>query len=233
MRGPAIILFLLFSLATSVASAGLIYTGSLSSETGGIQGSGVWVDVTLLREKDYPNWVPATLTWTVSENPDMSWRYQYELTVYRGDISHMIIETSLNFAFEDVLNCTENYQVEWFPPGPSTPGMPDNIYGVKFDGLTETTETITFDSWRTPIWGNFYSKDGRAGGEQNAVWNTGFPDPGFDPYSEPSDGSLSYHILVPDTVLGPSEVIPEPASIVLLLAGLSGLLLSTRNKRSG
>jgi len=186
--------------------------------------------MSLLPLAEQPNWVPAAITWTVSENPDLSWHYVYELTVYRGDVSHMIIETSLNFTIGDVLNCTEDYDVQWYTPGPSNPLMPENIYGVKFDDLTETTEVITFDSSRMPVWGNFYSRDGVAGGGgQNAVWNAGFVDPEFDPETPIYDGSYRYHIIVPNTEIA-GEVIPEPASVALLLMGLPGLALYARRR---
>jgi len=224
-----IILALLLLPAISGPGAAITYSGSLSVETGGLDGVGIWVDMSLLPPDEQPNWIPATITWTVSDNPDFSWHYVYELTVYRGDVSHMIIETSLDFTFDDVLNCSEDYDVQWYTPGPSNPEMPENIYGVKFDDLTETTEIITFDSPRMPVWGNFYSRDGKAGGGQNAVWNTGFVDPEFDPETPPSDGSYRFHILAPDTVVG-EEVIPEPASLALLLMGSAGSVLHARRR---
>jgi len=217
MRGLAVLSFLLLSFAASIAGAGIVYTGSLSSDTGGIGGTGIWIDPTSLPEDEQPSWTPATMDWTVSQNPDMSWHYSYEMSVYRGDISHLIIETSPNFTSSDIFGYSGDFEVSSYSPGNSNPNMPGGVYGVKFDDLDNTTETIAFDSWRVPVWGDFYAKDGQAGGNMNSAWNTGFLD--SDPTGDPSSGSLSYHILVPDT----DTVVPEPTSLALLALGLPAL----------
>ncbi len=128
----------------------------------------------------------------------------------------------------------------WSSTNPSNPGMPGNIFGIKFefDSLpkTEPLKTqIQFESRRTPVWSDFYAKDGKAGtqGEyDNAVWNAGFL--AEDPSAPPADRSVGYHILAPDTsiVQPPPGVTPElPASALLLLTLIPAAWAGTRKRR--
>ena len=234
---PIIILMFIIALfcVQPVAGAGVVYDGSLSSKYNEIDGTGSWPGES--EPKDGPESEddddglspqdpPMTMSWTVSRNPDMSWRYSYELAVHQGYISHIIIETSEDFASQDIFNSARDYEVKWYAPGPSNPYMPGKIYGIKFDNLTETTETITFDSRRGPAWGDFYAKRGDSGSKKSSVWNTGFADP--DPDVEPSNGSQYFHVLVPDTH---AKSVPEPATVTLLGLGI-GLAYIRRRRKS-
>lgn len=106
--------------------------------------------------------------------------------------------------------------------GNSNPNIPDLFYGIKFEHSEqgdEHTLTVSFDSLRVPVWGDFYAKGGTSGHHGfNSVWNDGFGSPDSDPANPPADGSIAGHLLVPDTV-----EIPEPASIGLLLVGLTAV----------
>jgi len=212
------------------AGAGVIYDGDLSSKYDEIDGTGSWLGGTWFWHDDDDGHCdqehPVTMTWAVSRNADMSWRYEYELSVDGTDISHIIIEASENFTSEDIFNCSEYYEVKWYSPGNSDPNMPGDVYGIKFDDLSGGTERIIFDSWRAPVWGDFYAKGGKKCGSASAAWNTGFTDP--DPDVVPSSGSQYSHILVPDTV---TEPIPEPATVTLLGLGI-GLAYIRRRRRS-
>ncbi len=93
-------------------------------------------------------------------------------------------------------------------------------YGVEFgnkDGIESAMKMdwssgqYSFYSWRNPIEGDFYSKDGRAGGHG---WNT----------ASNADG---YYILRPDT----QTVVPEPGSMLLMGLGLLGLGIKRRIKK--
>jgi hypothetical protein len=91
------------------------------------------------------------------------------------------------------------------------PGMPEGVYGVKFnaeDGFDETTVTITFDSDRVPVWGDFYAK----GGGDNILYNDGFTAPDGDPANPPGDGSVDSHLLVPDST---TALVPAPSAMLL------------------
>ena len=73
------------------------YSGSLTSADGGILGSGGWVS-------DPAS--PVTFSWTVTQNPNLTWHYHYVLdsTDLQGELSHLLIETSLTFTANDIIN---------------------------------------------------------------------------------------------------------------------------------
>lgn len=208
--GIALLFLMLFALA---ASAGA-YTGSLSSQNGGILGSGIWITS------------GTTLTWDVSFDSENGWwDYHYRLTVPKGDISHFIFEVSPEFIKSDLISpnwSLDSTSIGDYDQNNGNPNMPGTVHGLKLDGTATKDLTISFSSYRTPVWGDFYSKDGTAGGEgMNVAYNAGFADP--DPSDPIGDGSIRNHLIVPDTV------VPEPATITCLGLGLAGIL--TRLKR--
>jgi hypothetical protein len=141
--------------------------------------------------------------------------------VYGADVSHFILETSETFTEDNIFNLSSpgtGVEVGAFSSGGGNPSMPTNVYGIKFDSTAGTNVTISFDSDRDPVWGDFYAKCGATGGTQNTVWNEGFAS--VDPVSPVQNGTIDNHILVPNTV-------PEPMTVALL--GLGGIFI--RRKR--
>jgi len=160
-------LFVVAALCT-LAQANPTYVGALSSADDGLVGIGGWVS---------DDSHPVTLSWTVTQNEDLSWHYQYVFNRdgLRGNLSHLILETSQNLEHGDIQNATPDIRSgdpKWYAPGSGNPYMPDWIYGVKFEPFPESyISTISFDSSRAPMWGDFYAKDGSKGG---SLWNAGF-----------------------------------------------------------
>ena len=184
---------LLLTAVLTLPSAAAAYSGMLSSadENPGILGTGQWI-------KDGPT----TIEWNVTQNGDGTWHYAYTFTHPEGATSHFILETSDNFATADIWDATgdiSEIEIGLHTVGPGNPTMPDDVYGIKFgaDGLSTHIE---FDSSRLPMWGDFYSKDGMAGGQgMNSAWNAGFTADDSDPDVPVQDGSIDFHILVPNT----------------------------------
>lgn len=195
-----------------------IYTGALSTAPpSGLGGTGFW----MTDSNPYTN-----LLWSVSFQPGGFWRYSYTFTVQRAAVSHFILEVSPGFSLSnpaDFQNLSGTgidpsaVYVGTYTPGPGNPYMPGNIYGIKFDNTSATQISFQFDSYRNPVWGDFYAKCGAVGGTQNTAWNLGFTSSDTDPSDPPANGSVNNHILVPD------GYVPEPASVALFGLGLAAL----------
>ena len=159
------------------------------------------------------------IVWDIAQNADGSFTYSYTFTVPQKYPSHLIIEVSDAFersdAFnvEDIENFDEILVDEYDGTDPSNPYMPGTINGIKFDineNAQDVVTEVTFDSWRQPVWGDFYSKDGRGlvpggGTDWATAWNTGLVD------HEDPDGA---YLAVPDTI------IPVPGAVLLGILGL-------------
>lgn len=235
------------------ASHGAIYTGSLASDYGSgnstgadglLLGAGAWVN-----DSGESDWVPAQLEWEVSHTDILGapWLYHYKITVYEGALSHLIVEASDLFSYADMFDEMSDPDFEGteikthYPPGEgpggnAQPGMPDSVYGIKFDDFEEPSGggnvkvvNLWFKSFRGPVWGDLYIKGGKKYG---SAWNAGFvvPDSDPDPFAYPAScGSVLDHLLVPDTYTT-YQVVPEPTTMTFLGLCLGGLFVRLRRK---
>ncbi len=219
---------LIVLLSCGLCSAGVVYTGSLSSDNAGeLDGNGEWISGT------------STVSWTVEQVGNL-WTYTYEIDVADRDISHFILELSLGAEADDFTGLSlvdaEDHDVDFemeiqtFTPGGqggSNPGLPDDIYGMKIEPDDDTTFVkFGFTTLRQPVWSDFYAKDGVSLTEGGTVhmFNGGFGDPDSDPDMETfpaADGSQDFHLLAPDAI-------PEPATMALLAVGGAFALIRRR-----
>ena len=134
-----------------------------------------------------PNWDNngTWLSWNITQTGTDLWRYEYVWHTDGRDLSHIIIELTEGAVASDFSNWQFQYSgvqsggpaFGWFTPnqGNSNPGMPGSIYGVKLDLESDTPVFgFSFETWRSPVWGDFYAKDGRYGGNDTYAYNLGF-----------------------------------------------------------
>jgi len=210
------------------AAAGA-FTGQLWSTSSGILGTGSWIT---------PG--PAWIEWNVTQNPDDSWLYSYDFHHPESATSHFILEVSESFTVDDIIRMQGNYsgyELKEHLSGPGNPNMPGSIYGIKFDNAWGVDSHFELTTMRTPVWGDFYAKGGATPSRflktaprrpvHCTAWNAGFDL--ADPVVPAADGSMEFHLLVPDTNEPPP--VPEPSTMLLMSSGLLGMAYVWRRRK--
>lgn len=218
--------------AGSLQAASISYIGKLT----GLGGSG---DGSLFVTGF--NWVSSetSLSWKVDNTttPGM-WHYEYTLNVpnkggQAADIQRVIIEASDGssgpaFTSENLHSATSSpadwiQSVEVGLQRPSdNPNLPRNLYGIELTTINIDPKllTISFDTDRTPVWGDFYARSYVVNGDFCAFYNWGLlKTPESDPTDAPGNGSIRDHVLVPDST-SIVAVVPAPAAMLLGVLGV-------------
>jgi len=195
----ASMMFLLVVMSQS-AFALMTFSGSLSTPDG-IFATEPWMSDGMI------------INWEISQNVDMTWDYHYSFRDYAGAaptkaISHMIVAISPNATLRDFWGANGPLDIQvWSGDNPSNPGMPSELYGLKID---ISDDEYFFTSTKAPVWGDFYIKDGTFDRNPIYAYNSSFGTE--DPLAPPSNGSLNFKILRPDSTSIP---VPEPSSMLL------------------
>ncbi len=160
-----------------------------------------------------------TMNWNVVYDLDTNlFSYTYTFTqpgTNPKNISHVILEVTNPALPGDFSSVSSNVSpvapATWTSDG-SNPNMPEGVYGIKFNNSGTSYAAnpfiISFVTWREPVWGDIYVKDGN----QGQAWNKGFT------YATTADSS--WYVARPDG----SATVPVPAAVWLLGAGLIGLV---------
>ena len=169
-----------------------------------------------------------TIDWTITQGADDKWTYTYDVKGDTKALSHFILEVTEDGNPFNTYNGTSTYEGPdtWDVngQGKSNPLMPNPIYGVKFDfGSTEVTYTMVTD--RAPVYGVFYTKDGKDGGNDVVAWSNAL---------NSSDYRTNEFLTITDFIVRPDGVggapVPEPATMLLLSCGLIGIAASGRKR---
>ena len=220
------IAILFLSLFVSAANAALVWGTDASSaltgmrtsaefpSSGGVIGTNAWAEGGF------------SISWNITDNANGTWTYAYTVDTSTDgqikSISHLLLEVTDATPFNIIqYSSDEGNDLEgpkdWTTTGPGSagnPGLPNDLFGVKFDDGADDSGIITYTlvTDRAPVWGVFYAKGGQEIAYSNAL--------NFADYKTITTLTEYDYIVRPDGL----TVIPIPPAMWLLGSGLIGLI---------
>ena len=174
-----------------------------------------------------------TIGWNINPLTDGRWEYIYTITTdtEENDISNLILEVTNDGNPFNIYSASNIDQIEgpklWDVPLSGSPLMPHSIYGVKFDFGGQSFYGVTYSmvTDRAPVYGVFYAKDGN--NPDVVAWSNALSTEEY--WNSESLTTIDF-IVRPDGGGWPPNVIPEPATMLLLGSGLIGFAVSGKKK---
>ncbi len=176
-----------------------------------------------------PDWDEANggfkIAWDITKDINDIFTYSYTITNSSdGDLakelSHWILQITDGAVigdFDDFSLAPENGDPKVHTEQQGNPGMPADVFGLKFEpDPAPSTLTVSFTTDRSPVYGDFYAKDGKVAQSDTIAYNTN-----FGTMSDQAVGSdFSGWIARPN---GPTLIVPVPAAAWMGL-GLFGVM---------
>lgn len=182
------------------------FTGSLSTASGGVVATGNWATTGFV------------ISWDIQQMANLSWCYTYTMTDLLGN---NLVGTPSHFTLEVSHDVGENYF--WGFAGSTEFTNSDDTKDL--DGINDAlkldwqADSYTFYSWKGPVLGDFYTKNGFD--QPTSVFNTAY-NSGFG-----VAGTEANKIYRPDSYCD----IPEPGTMLLFGMGLAGAGVFRRRKK--
>jgi hypothetical protein len=179
-------------------------------------------------------WQNLSISWVITDNLDGTLNYEYTISGLNKELSNFILEVSPldgdnPFGFNNILNSNfkpseiNTFSQSGFIPFPG--GV--SIDGIKFEFNDDGTPlTVSFDSDRIPVWGDFFMKDGFSREGPVYAYNTQF---GVDPAT---DATMLYTGWIPRPDTQTVLMIPEPITYALLGSLLGTAVLAARLRKA-
>jgi len=214
----ALSLFVLSAASSYATLMPSVYGTSAQGElTGSRSGSSV-VD-----HEDYEGGF--SLSWIISNSGNGIWHYSYTAHGSEDtDLDYLIINLSNSCISPGdklcVTNGTHSPELGTFSPGYNNPGLPNAITGVKFDTDDDLPQTFSFNSDRSPVYGDFYART-----EDGYAYNSG--------NANHRSSHIADFIARPDGTAGDTSHAPEPGSFMMLGIGVTLLGIGRLRKLLG
>jgi hypothetical protein len=169
----------------------------------------------------------ATINFDPSRPAEQWYKYIYDISAENGmplkkALSHVIIGVTDPSSKSDFVNASPAISdgPKLWHAQPNNQYMPDppGLYGLKWNAASGGTFHLEFYSYKQPVWGDFYARNGGGTSGWNAAYNANFG-------LEPGLGATDFSGWIPRPDGGGPGPVPAPSTILLMASGCIALAL--------